>query len=322
LTSLLLSVIFAKLIMKERINEDEPYREWEELRPTRTRLTKFRDEFSGKTNAKPVVRNQRSVRYVAKKTLLDRPDSSALALIRESNFPLGLLSNQSISLLESNFRRSVQAAELTIEDLHRWLNGEEGVNQQEVIKKLRGTLFEEAITREFVKRNPNHFVTNPVLTSKIIGSMISRGSPGEFVMPDHLVFLKQLRVASLVGFIEDKKVVRYIADSELLEQLESERRLFSLIADNAEAQAQFRRETQKNIPSFPYQISVAPIHEGIVWLAVVREAVRDVGQLPNRTTLFESTVSAAAINQLSESLITKRFLPRLFPSLVKSADGS
>src|SRR3989344_6553756 len=291
--------------MKERINEDEPYREWEELRPTRTRLTKFRDEFSGKTNAKPVVRNQRSVRYVAKKTLLDRPDSSALALIRESNF-----------------RRSVQAAELTIEDLHRWLNGEEGVNQQEVIKKLRGTLFEEAITREFVKRNPNHFVTNPVLTSKIIGSMISRGSPGEFVMPDHLVFLKQLRVASLVGFIEDKKVVRYIADSELLEQLESERRLFSLIADNAEAQAQFRRETQKNIPSFPYQISVAPIHEGIVWLAVVREAVRDVGQLPNRTTLFESSVSAAAINQLSESLITKRFLPRFFPSSVKSADGN
>ena len=308
--------------MKERKYKDDPYEEWGEARPTKPKLTKFHDEFSGKTNAKPVERNQTPSRYAAKKNLLDRPDSSALAMIRESNFPLGLLSNQSILLLESDFRRSVQAAELTREDLSRWLNGEVGISQQEVIKRLRGTLFEEAITREFVKRNPNHFVTNPVLTSKIIGPMISRGLSGEFVMPDHLVFLKQLRVATLVGFIEDKKVVRYIAESELLEQLESERRLFSLIASNAEAQAQFRRETQKNIPSLPHCIDVVPVHEGIVWLAVAREAVRDVGQLPNRTTLFESSVSAAAINQLSESLITKRFLPRLFPSSVKSADGN
>ena len=307
--------------MKERINEYDPYEEWGETRPTRSKLTRFRDEFSSEDRAKSVSERRRQpLKAVAKKTLLDRPDSASLTLIKESNIPLGLLSSHSIEMLESDFTRAFQSAEITDADLFRWLNGEEVANQQRVISQIRGRLFEEVTTREFVKRNPNYFVTNPVLTSKIIGPIIVGQKRREFVMPDHLVFLKDARVATLVGFIEDKKAVRFNADSELFEQLEAEWGLFSLIADSDDIQAQFRREAQKNIPSLPYRIRVAPIHEGTIWLATAKGASRGLGQLPRWVTLFESSVSGEMINQLAGSLITKRFLPRLSSSFVKSSE--
>jgi len=308
--------------MKERADDYDLYEEWEKTRPVRPKLTRFRDESSRHVRSKQAnAKRKRPLTHVAKNTLLDQPDASTLNLIRESNFPSGLLSNQSISLLESVFRTSVRLAELTKEDLVRWLNGEEAFNQRNVIKKTRGTLFEEVITREFVKRNPNYFATNPVLTSKIIGPIMGRQKPGEFVTPDHLVFLRDTRVFTLVGFIEDKKTIRFNADTELFEQLEKEWSLFSLIADNDETQSQFKHEVQKNIPTIFRPIRAVPMHEGTIWLATAKGADHNLGQLPRWMTLFDSSVSEEMIDQLSEGLITKRFLPKLSSSLVKSADG-
>lgn len=298
--------------MKERLGDFDTYRGWENRQTRRPRLVKFRDEDSLKETKRRVRGRQgQHSRTLAKRTLFNMPNESTSALIRDSNFPPDLLSRQAIDLLESEFRWTLSGLGITETELTTWLNGNNFAKKYDVVRKIRGSIFEEVVTREFVKKNPNYFVVNPVLTSKIIAPIISKLPPSEFVMPDHLVFLKSPQVATLIGFIEDKKSIGIDADDELFEQLESEWSLYCLIAEDDHVQAQFRREVTKNIPSIPFRMQISPVSEATLWLATTREASRSLGPLPGWVIHFQSSISGSAINKLVENIITQRFLPNL-----------
>ncbi len=285
--------------------------------------TKFRNQSSRRSKNKTI--SEKRTQYVQKvprkHSLLDMPDEPCLDLMTESGFPLNLLSSHAVHMLERFFEQTISASEIGNEDIKRWYKGEQVQALRKASGQLKGKVFEEIITREFVQTNPEYFVTNPVLTSKIINPVLNRLGSG-LVLPDHLVFKKTPPRPILVGFMEDKKAIDLNSEDIIFEQLESEWALFNLIVENSDAQSQFRREMQEHIPSLPFKIEVSPIDKGLIWLATTKEAVREVGQLPNWASLFVSSVSQEAINKLSEKFISRRFLPNMFPDLAKSSGGN
>jgi len=299
--------------MKEMVYEWDQFEYGLGKKTYKLRLLKFRDELSRKDESKPIDKKTRQpLTVLTKRTLTVQPASPDLNLIRDSGLPLRLLSRHSISLLESEFRRAVKLVGLTRTDLMRWFNREEiPGRKEEIVSKIRGSIFEEVVTREFVDKNPNYFVTNPVLTSKLITPILKRYSAGDLVLPDHLVFRKNQGSSTLVGFIEDKKVIRFTKEEDLLKQVEGERKVFALIAQDDSAQIQFRRLVQENIPSFPFRIRIAPLEESRIWLALIKEADFNLNKMPYWMLLFKSSVSARAINNLSNALIEQKFLPRV-----------
>lgn len=277
--------------------------------------TKFRDEDSELLPKKFKPRQLRSgFGTLAKRTLVNVPCAENRALLKEAGFSWTLLSSRSIEQLEVFFRRAIIENRLDDSALQEWLSGKAVLQMHKITSAIRGRLFKEIVTREFVQKNPNIFLANPNLTGSIIKPLLMGEPTGEFSTPDHLVFLREGSQATLTGFMEDKKAIFETGEDELIEQLENEWNLWLLLSRNSEIQSHFRERVLEVIPSFPYRVNIASESEGEIWLMTTKDFGANNGQLLPWVRLFQSSVSNRSIEHLAEGFIKKRFLPRLIHS--------
>lgn len=278
--------------------------------PIQYRRTRFFDDGEREPRVRTRQRGEKSGHPLpARKTLFDLPSGEILVLCSEAGFPHRLLSEQAVELLELSFGRTVRLSGLDRAGLEKWLRGEHAFQQDQVVKRIRGRIFEEVATREFVRSHPNYFLTNPVLTSKILKPIVESKAPGQFSLPDHLVIRKDGPMAIVVGFMEDKK---YFASAlELFAQLERQWSLWYQLTVDLNLQRQLREGILQNIPTMPPRVSVAPTLEGSIWLSMAKGVSIVGNSLPAWVKYFNSSVSGESINNLADLLIKKRFLPRL-----------
>jgi len=295
------------------IEQLDVYFDWLSIQFKRKRPPKFRDEDAEPRNRKLKPRQLRPSGWgvSARRTLVNLPEAECQVLLREAGLSWKLLSRQAINQLEMFFKREITHCGLDKFVLSKWLAGEVLPTVSKVLKAMRGRIFEEIVTREFVGQNPDFFLSNPNLTRGIVNPLLAGRSSAEFCLPDHLVFSKGGAGAILVGFMEDKKAIGFSREEELIGQLEKEWNLWNLLASDIGSQGLFRREVINRIPSFPHRVGIAPAEEGKIWLATTKETPLYPDQVLPWVEVFRSAVSSGQVDSLTDIFIRKRFLPRL-----------
>ena len=163
-----------------------------------------------------------------KNSLFSSPKGPNTAFLREAQISPRLLTDTAVDEVEKHFRILVHNFDLNTTALRKFQNGE--TDLRPIIARLRGRLFEELISRDFILANPGYFVTNVALTHRIVRPVVHATETTQVSLPDHLVFTKSSQANLLVGFMEDKKDLLADSKEKLWTQLTNQRSLWQSLA--------------------------------------------------------------------------------------------
>lgn len=296
---------------------EQDFGDWYQLWPDRAtrRPSKFRDreDWERVRQLRPWQRTRLPRLENISRDSADT-DDEMVTWLKEAGIRSFLLSRGAIKSLEANFERRVRDYGLGRADLLRVLEERALVTSGDrrlinLMTHIRGEIFEDLVTREFVRKEPSYFLASRPLTRSVLGpvsSVMDRGSS----MPDHLVILKAQNDL-LVGFMEDKKFIGERGRGEVFEQLGRQRNLWEKIAQSRDLQGKLRESMVKSLNFINRPIQFSDWQKGTIWLTVARDVSLADWQLPGWVRVFRSAVDNQAINDFAASLVYRRFLPKL-----------